>query len=153
MTMLLRTWGVYSRATARWPLLATLAPFVPLVCLWIALTESGIFPRAFLPGTRWFLAVRADLPRADLIDRVQRLTKSCASAYVLELVNRAWNGLPTIHIPVPPSAIAPKVDLTYFEFTMTGGCATSLTKTQELGVYVPQGIPGAYLEVAVLLPE
>ncbi len=50
MTMLLRTWGVYSRATARWPLLATLAPFVPLVCLWIALTESGIFPRAFLPG-------------------------------------------------------------------------------------------------------
>lgn len=110
-------------------------------------------PRAFLPGTRWFLAVRADLPRADLIDRVQRLTKSCASAYVLELVNRAWNGLPTIHIPVPPSAIAPKVDLTYFEFTVTGGCATSLTKTQELGVYVPQGIPGAYLEVAVLLPE
>lgn len=109
--------------------------------------------RAYLPGARWFLAVRADLNRADLIDRVQRLTKSCASAYVLELVNRAWNGLPTVHLPIPPSAIAPKLDLTYFELTMTGGCAASLAKTQELGVYVPQGIPGAYLEVAILLPE
>lgn len=109
--------------------------------------------RCYLPGARWFLGVRADLGRADLVDRVQRLTKSCASVYVLELVNRAWNGLPTEHIPIPPSAIAPKLDLTYFEFTMTGGCAASLAKTQELGVYVPEAIPGAYLEVAILVPE
>jgi type VI secretion system protein ImpJ len=109
--------------------------------------------RCYLPGARWFLAVRADLSRADLVDRVQRLTKSCAAAYVIELVNRAWNGLPTVHVPIPPSAIAPKSDLTYFEFTMTGGCAASLATTQELGVYVPQGIPGAYLEAAILLPE
>lgn len=109
--------------------------------------------RCFLPGARWFLGVRADLGRADLVDRVQRLTKSCASRYVLELVNRAWNGLPTEHVPIPPSGIAPKLDLTYFELLMTGGCATSLAQTQELGVYVPQALPGAYVEVAILLPE
>ena len=109
--------------------------------------------RCFLPGARWFLAVRADLGRADLVDRIQRLTKTCARVYVQELVNRAWNGLPTAHIPIPPAAIAPKIDLTYFELTMTGGCAASLAKTQEIGVYVPQGIPGAYVELAVLLPE
>lgn len=109
--------------------------------------------RCYLPGARWFMAVRADLARADLIDRVQRLTKTCARVYVQELVNRAWNGLPTTHIPIPPTGIAPKIDLTYFELTMTGGCAASLAKTQEVGVYVPQAIPGAYVEVAVLLPE
>lgn len=109
--------------------------------------------RCYLPGARWFLAVRADLGRADLVDRVQRLTKTCARVYVQELVNRAWNGLPTVHIPIPPSGIAPKIDLTYFELTMTGGCAASLAKTQEVGVYVPQAIPGVYVEIAVLLPE
>jgi type VI secretion system protein ImpJ len=109
--------------------------------------------RCYLPGARWFLAIRADLERADLVDRVQRLTKSCASVYVLELVNRAWNGLPTEHVPIPPSGIAPKLDLTYFELTLTGGCAASLAKTQEIGVYVPQALPGAYVEVAILLPE
>ena len=109
--------------------------------------------RCYLPGARWFLAIRADLGRADLVDRVQRLTKTCASVYVLELVNRAWNGLPTEHIPIPPAGIAPKSDLTYFELTLTGGCAASLAKTHEIGVYVPQALPGAYLEVAVLIPE
>jgi len=109
--------------------------------------------RCYLPGARWFLAVRADLPRADLVDRVQRLTKTCARQYVLELVNRAWNGLPTTHIPIPPTGIAPKTDLIYFELTMTGGCASSIAKTQDIGVYVPEAIPGAYVEVAVLLPE
>ena len=109
--------------------------------------------RCYLPGARWFLGIRADLGRADLVDRVQRLTKTCASVHVLELVNRAWNGLPTEHVPIPPSAIAPKLDLTYFELTMAGGCVGSLTKTQEIGVYVPQAIPGAYLEVAILVPE
>ena len=117
--------------------------------------HSGVVSdsRCYLPGTRWFLAVRAELGRADLVDRVQRLSKTCARQYVLELVNRAWNGLPTTHIPIPPTGIAPKTDLTYFELTMTGACATSIAKTQEIGVYVPQAIPGAYVEVAVLLPE
>jgi type VI secretion system protein ImpJ len=110
-------------------------------------------PRCYEPGARWFLAVRAELGRADLVDRVQRLTKTCASVYVLELVNRAWNGLPTEHVPMPPTGIAPKPDLTYFELTMSGGCATSLAKTQEIGVYVPQALPGAYVEVAILVPE
>lgn len=110
-------------------------------------------PRCYEPGARWFLAIRAELGRADLIDRVQRLTKVCARMYVLELVNRAWNGLPTEHVPSPPTGIAPKPDLTYFELTMSGGCATSLAKSREIGVYVPQALPGAYVELAVLIPE
>jgi NitT/TauT family transport system permease protein/taurine transport system permease protein len=36
--------------TARWPGLAAIVPFIPVIALWVAVTESGIFPRAFLPG-------------------------------------------------------------------------------------------------------
>lgn len=107
----------------------------------------------FEPGARWFLGVSAPLDQAELIDRVQRLTKTCASKFVLELVRRAYNGLVTEHIPVPPSALAPKPGLTYFELQMSGPCALSLKETREIGVYVPQAIPGAYLELAVLLPN
>ena len=110
-------------------------------------------PRCFEPGARWFLAIRADVGTAELIDRVQRLTKTCASKFVLELVRRAFNGLPTEHIPTPPAALAPKADLLYFELTMSGPCALSLAEAREIGVYVPEALPGAYVEVAILVPQ
>jgi type VI secretion system protein ImpJ len=110
-------------------------------------------PRCFEPGVRWFLAVRADVGAADLVDRVQRLTKTCATKFVLELVRRAFNGLPTEHLPMPPSALAPKPDFTYFELTMSGPCALSIQESREVGVYVPDALPGAYLELAILLPK
>ena len=110
-------------------------------------------PRCFEPGARWFLAARADVGAADLIDRVQRLTKTCASKFVLELVRRAFNGLPTEHIPTPPAGLAPKPDLTYFELRMTGPCAQSLNEAREIGVYIPDALPGAYVEVAILVPQ
>lgn len=110
-------------------------------------------PRCFEPGVRWFLAVRADVGAADLVDRVQRLTKTCASKFVLELVRRAFNGLATEHLPMPPAALAPKPDLAYFELTMAGPCALSIQEARDLGVYVPDALPGAYLELAILLPQ
>jgi type VI secretion system protein ImpJ len=107
--------------------------------------------RCFEPGARWFLAIRADVSEHELIDRVQRLTKTCASKFVMELVRRAFNGLPTEHIPSPPAALAPKADLSYFELSLTGPCALSLAESREVGVYVPSALPGAYLEIAVLV--
>ncbi|HWA36295.1 MAG TPA: ABC transporter permease [Burkholderiales bacterium] len=46
----MRTWGFYVRATARWPALAALIPFIPVIALWAIVAESGMFPRAFFPG-------------------------------------------------------------------------------------------------------
>lgn len=110
-------------------------------------------PRVFEPSARWFLAVRADVGAADLVDRVPRLTKTCAAKFVLELVRRAFNGLATEHLPMPPAGLAPKPDLTYFELTLAGPCALSLQESREVGVYVPEALPGAYVELAILLPH
>jgi NitT/TauT family transport system permease protein/taurine transport system permease protein len=49
-TFLLKIWGHYVRLTARWPSIASLAPFVPVVAAWWIVTELQIFPRVFLPG-------------------------------------------------------------------------------------------------------
>lgn len=110
-------------------------------------------PRCFEPGARWFLGARAELGQAELIDRMQRLTKTCASDFVARLVQSAFNGLATEHIPSPPSGLAPKPDLTYFELTVAGPCALRLQQTREIGVYVPDALPGTYIELAVLLPQ
>ncbi len=114
-----------------------------------AITDARCFER----GARWFLGVRAELGRAELIDRVQRLTKTCASKFVLELVRRAYNGLATEYVPSPPSGMAPKVDLTYFELAIEGPCAVSLQESREVGVYVPEALPGTYMELVVLLSK
>jgi taurine transport system permease protein len=45
-----RAWGAYMRLTARWPSIASIVPFVPLLFLWWAVVEAGVFPRVFLPG-------------------------------------------------------------------------------------------------------
>jgi taurine transport system permease protein len=50
MNILFRGWSVYTRMTQRWPGLAAIVPFIPVIALWAAVAESGIFPRAFFPS-------------------------------------------------------------------------------------------------------
>lgn len=110
-------------------------------------------PRAYEPGARWFLAVRASVSHAQLVERVPRLTKTSASAIVMRLVQDARDGLPITHLPVPPAGLAPTPGLAYFELQMAGPSAMALGKTREVGVYAPAELAGAYFELAVLLPD
>jgi taurine transport system permease protein len=50
MTLLLGIWSSYVRLTARWPAIASIVPFLPVVAGWWAVTELEVFPRAFFPG-------------------------------------------------------------------------------------------------------
>ena len=46
----MQCWSGYVRLTQRWPALAAIVPFIPVVALWTIGTEAGVFPRVFLPG-------------------------------------------------------------------------------------------------------
>jgi type VI secretion system protein ImpJ len=118
--------------------------------LYIGGIEDG---RCYEPGARWFLAFSAPLQKHELIDRVQRLVKICASKFVLALVQRAVNGLPIEHIPTPPASLAPRQDLTYFELKLEGPCAISLRESKEIGVYIPDALPSPYVEAIVLIAD
>jgi NitT/TauT family transport system permease protein/taurine transport system permease protein len=50
MTAIGQTLEQYSRWAARWPNLAALVPFIPVVGIWWAVAAAEVFPRAFLPG-------------------------------------------------------------------------------------------------------
>src|SRR5205085_1455866 len=47
MSIALKLWSLYVRATNRWPIIATIVPFIPVVALWSIVANSGMFPRAF----------------------------------------------------------------------------------------------------------
>ena len=88
MNILLRSWSAYTRITARFPGLAAIVPFIPVIGLWIAVTESGMFQRAFLPGpvevvkAFFSLTYRGILPDY-LQDSLQRLLTGAAVGMIL----------------------------------------------------------------------
>jgi len=50
MNALLKIWSGYVRLTARWPSIASIVPFIPVVIAWWLITTLEVFPRVFLPG-------------------------------------------------------------------------------------------------------
>lgn len=108
--------------------------------------------RCFEPGARWFLGVRSRGDLAQTTALVPQFAKVCAARYVPELVRRMIAGLALVHVPAPPAALAPRPGTTYFEIALAEPCAGLMRAAQDVGVYVPDSVPEAALELAVLLP-
>jgi type VI secretion system protein ImpJ len=102
-------------------------------------------------NARWILGIRSSLGTAELLSLVPRVVKLCASRHLLELVRRAYPGLPLEHLPTPPAAISPRPGTQYFTIGTVGACWNEIVKTGEVGVYVPESIPNADLEVLAVL--
>jgi len=86
--LLLKSWSLYVRWTARYPAVRSIVPFIPLVALWAAIAEAGVFPRAFLPGpvevaeSFGMLVYKGILPEY-LEDSVVRLVVGAAAGVAL----------------------------------------------------------------------
>lgn len=131
---------------------------VPSNCIAIPLTASGrnfkygeVTDQRCLDRARWILAVRADMGEADLIAKGPRLIKVCSRELLPDLVKTALSGLPLAHLPVPPSAIAPKVEFQYFGLSRTGSCWEHIVKSRGVGIYIPDEISNAEIELLVAL--
>jgi type VI secretion system protein ImpJ len=77
--------------------------------------------------------------------------KVCSAKFVPELVRRAYPGLTLTHIPNPPAALSPRMDMQYFSISQSGPCWETLNQTSEVGVYAPDALPNPHLELLVLL--
>jgi type VI secretion system protein ImpJ len=124
---------------------------VPLRQVSRYLYEGDISDQRALDRARWVLALHSDIGEAELISRVPRLVKICANDLLPELVKTALPGLSLTHLPVPPSAIAPRVEYQYFGVSRAGSCWEHIVQTRKLGLYVPGDIPNPELELAIIL--
>ena len=131
---------------------------VPSNCVQIPLVAAGrnfrngdVLDQRCLDRARWILAVRAETGEAEIIAKTPRLVKVCSKDLLPELVKTALPGLPLVHLPIPPSAIAPKVEFQYFGVSRTGSCWEHIVQTRKVGVYIPDDLPGVELELLVVL--
>jgi type VI secretion system protein ImpJ len=131
---------------------------VPSNCVQIPLVLAGknfrhgdVLDQRCLDRARWILAVRADTGEAEIIAKTPRLVKLCSRDLLPELVKTALPGLGLVHLPIPPSAIAPKVEFQYFGISRTGASWEHIVQSRKVGVYVPDDIPGAEIELLVVL--
>ena len=110
------------------------------------ITDQRCFGRS-----RWFLGLRSSAGDAAVIAQVPRVVKVCSAKFTPELVRRAYPGLTLEHVPTPPAAIAPRLDSQYFAVTRSGPCWDNLMQTGEVGVYVPDSLPNAEIEVSIMV--
>jgi type VI secretion system protein ImpJ len=137
-----------------------LETIIPTNCVSIALTkvadyfyEGEISDTRCLGRARWVLGVRASMGEAELIVRAPQLIKLCSAKFVGELVKRAMAGLGLTHLPMPPAAIPVQVETQYFGVSRDGPFWDHIVQTHRVGIYVPGEVPGAELELLVVLDK
>jgi type VI secretion system protein ImpJ len=135
-----------------------LEAFLPTHCVTIPLKPAGNFffegevaDQRCLGRARWILSIRSRMGEADLIRLTPQLVKVCSREFVPKLVQRALPGMPLNHLPVPPSAVAPRVDCQYFGLSRSGPCWDHIVKTRAVGIYVPGEFPEPEIGLHVIL--
>jgi len=135
-----------------------LETIVPTNCISIPLSrtepyyyEGEIADSRVLGRSRWVFAIRSAMGEAELMARTPQLIKVCTPVFVRELVKRALPGLGLMHLAVPPPAISARVETQYFGISRNGPCWDHMTKTRQVGVYVPGEFPEPEVEILVVL--
>jgi type VI secretion system protein ImpJ len=137
---------------------AHLEMFAPTNCISITLRpvgkyiyEGAVTDARCLGRSRWILGINSSIGEATLISSTPQLVKFCSARFVPELVKRAVPGMTLTHLPVPPSAISPKVESQYFALSKSGPCWDHIVETKQIGIYVPGEIPNPEIELSVVL--
>ena len=94
--------------------------------------------------------MRSTAGAAAVIGEVPRRVKVCSARHVERLVREAFPGLALEHEPAPPPALAPRLGTHYFRIRAQGPCWTSIRENGEVGIYTPETIPDAELELAIV---
>jgi type VI secretion system protein ImpJ len=113
--------------------------------------EADVSDQRCFGPSRWILGMQASTGEAAVIARTPALVKVCSAKFVPELVKRALPGLTLTHLPVPPAAVAPQVEMQYFSASKDGPCWEHLLHTRRIGVYAPGELPNAKPELIVVL--
>jgi type VI secretion system protein ImpJ len=82
---------------------------LPLKLVRDTIYAAAIDKDSYFEGSRFYLAISADIRDADLIDRVPKLLKISSATGIENLVRSALPGLRLQHVPTPPRAIPVKV--------------------------------------------
>lgn len=137
-------------------LLGTVVPTnhvsLPLRAVEPSVYATAIDQDRYLAAPQIYLALHADVGRAELIERAGELIKISSHDRLDRLYKRGLPGVIMTHIPSPPSAIPVKMDHEYFLLNKTGEEWDEIALARSLAAYVPSAFPNPDLELVLILP-
>ncbi len=100
--------------------------------------------------SEWVLRVSGKGRDSEVLKNVPALAKVCSAEDILRLVEDANPGLPLEHIAQLPSSIPRRLGSHYFRMIQSGPCWQLIQGRSSIGIYVPDLLADAELELVVL---
>ncbi len=126
---------------------------LPLKFVRDTIYATSIEKDSYFQGSRFYLAVSADIREADLIDRARKLIKTVSASEIELLIRNALPGMKLTHVPTPPRAIPVKLKHQYFAIEQEGPFWETVLRSRTFAAYVPSEILNPQMELVILLPE
>jgi type VI secretion system protein ImpJ len=126
---------------------------LPLKLLRDTIYATSIDKDSYFEGSKFYLAVAADVRDADLIDRVPRLLKAGSAGRVETLVRQALPGLRLRYADTPPRAIPVKLKHHYFVIEQEGPEWEAVQRARNFAVHAPSELLNPAMELLILFPE
>jgi type VI secretion system protein ImpJ len=146
----------YSLSTILKELLETV---IPSRCVPIPLTKTRdtlyigrIEDERLLKEAGFYLAVRAVMPEAKLIEGVPRVVKIASRDVIDQVIGSALPGVTLTHANPPPAPIPTRVGFKYFSLQANGAYWEGVKGSKVIAVYVPNEIPDEKLEMYAVKP-
>ncbi len=105
-----------------------------------------------LKEASFYLAVRAQLPEAKLIEGVPRVVKVASRDVIDSVIGSALPGVVLTLASPPPAPIPARVGFKYFHLDSIGPYWNGIAGSKVISVYVPNDIPDEKLELYAVKP-
>jgi type VI secretion system protein ImpJ len=89
--------------------------------------------------------------QADLVARVPELVKVSSAQRIQTVANDSLPGMALTHLPSPPVSVGASIGSQYFSLEKSGKHWEDIVKSKTIGIFAPSKIPGAKVEVLVIL--
>lgn len=105
-----------------------------------------------LKAVQAYLAVRADMSEADLLERVPSSVKIASRDEIQRLFSQSISGVGLTHVSEPPRALPVKLDFRYFRLDLSDPLWQKVLMSRSIAVWVASQIPAPDLELVLILP-
>lgn len=126
---------------------------LPLKMVRDTVYAASIEKDEYFAGSRFYLAISADMRDADLIERAPLLLKTGSAAQIETLIRNALPGMRLQHVPTPPRAIPVKLRHQYFAVETSGPVWEAVRRARNFAVYAPSELLNPQMELIILLAQ
>lgn len=132
--------------------IASHAVSIPLEPLEPSVFGASIEEDRHLQAVQAYLAIRSEIPEADLIQKVPSLVKIASRDEVQRLFNQSVRGVELTHVGEPPRALPVKLDYTYFRLELSDPLWQTVLRSRSIAAWAASQIPDPRMELVLILP-